>query len=166
MQDYCKLSHPQWVKIKDDQQLSLFQHTVLELLRKWKVTQIQADRLFELEYLSFDPLPHHTLDPVQEGELIFLLSLLRSGFSESQLKTMLTGLKKPYSYPIDQMVYDFAKRKWFARLPIAEDELTIEGRIKRAKNENDARTLREMIYEATKVLASMAGEKVKKETEC
>lgn len=162
MNDYCKLNHPQGVKLKDDQQLSLFQYTVLEVLQKWRVTLIQAQRLFELNYLSFDPQPHLTLDPCQECELIFLLSLLRSGLSESQLEKMLSGLKKPYSYPVDQLVYDFSKRKWFARVPIAEDELTIEGRIKRAKEEHDARALKEMIYEATKALAHLAEDKEKK----
>ena len=158
MNDYYKLTSSGTARIKDQEQLHLFQETVRGVVKKWRSSQVMVDRLYELELLSFKPTFDLLLDPPQEAELIFLLTLQQTEMSETCMLKMLSSLKRPYSYHSDRLLYDFTQRRWITRVSITDHELTIEGRIRRAREERDVRTLKEIAHEATKGLMLVAEE--------
>ena len=71
------------------------------------------------------------------------------------MSTSLSSLTQPYSYDAQRLLYDVSARRWLTRSPINERELTIEGRIQRAREDRDVRTLKEIAHEAMKALVGI-----------
>ena len=67
----------------------------------------------------------------------------------------LASLTRPYSYDAQRLLYDVKARRWITRTPVTERELTIEGRIQRAREDRDVRTLKEIAHEAMKALVGL-----------
>lgn len=163
MHEYCKLTSPANARVREQDQLHLFKLTVADLLKQWRVSIDVLDSLFSLELLSFEPVPDLALEPPQEAELTFLLSLRRAGWGDEQLLRGLSSLSKPYCYDVQRLVYDAHARRWFTRTSVDDRELTIEGRISRAREDQDVRTLKEIAQEAMKALVALTEEALSRE---
>ena len=155
MHEYSKLTSSANARVREHNQLHLFKLTINELVKRWRVSYGDVERLSELGYLSFSPDPALSLEPSQEAELTFLLTLKRAGWSEDQMSASLSSLTQPYSYDAQRLLYDVSARRWLTRSPINERELTIEGRIQRAREDRDVRTLKEIAHEAMKALVGI-----------
>ena len=155
MQEYTKLTAPASAKVHDQDQLHLFKLTVRDLLKRWRLPYSEAERLETLDLLSFSLRADLELEPAQEAELTFLLTLRRAGWDDELLITALTSLTPPYRYDAQRMLYDVSARRWVVKTMIHERELTIEGRIQRARDERDVRTLKEIAHEAMKALVGI-----------
>lgn len=71
-----------------------------------------AIRLYETEWLSFDPGKCTTLEEDQEAELVFVGSLVAGGCDDAMLKQMLAGLERPYRYRSGRIYYDWPDKTW------------------------------------------------------
>lgn len=158
MHEYCKLTSSAQARLRQLDQMHLFKQTVAELLKQWRTPFSELEALAHLDLLSFPPDPELALEPPQEAELNFLLSLKKAGWSDELISKTLSGLTKPYCYDAKKMLYDITQRRWLTRSTLDERELTIEGRIARAKDDRDARTLREIANEAMKALVALTEE--------
>ena len=165
MHDYCKLTSSAQARVREQDQMHLFKQTVAELLKRWRISHEEIEKLAELNLLSFEPTLQLALEPPQEAELSFLLTLKKAGWNDELIQKALSGLTKPYCYDAKRMVYDITQRKWLTRSTIDERELTIEGRIQRAKDDKDIRVLREIANEAMKALVSLTEEALMKDGE-
>ncbi len=165
MHDYCKLTSSAQARIRQQDQMHLFKQTVTDLLKRWRVSVEELERLAALGLLSFSIDLNLALEPPQEAELVFLLTLKRAGWSDELICKALAGLTKPYSYDAKRMIYDVTQRRWLTRSPIDAKELTIEGQIARARDDHDVRTLREIANEAMKALVSLTEEALSQEEE-
>ena len=163
MHEYCKLTSSAQARLRQQDQMHLFKQTVGELLKRWRTPMSDLESLATLELLSFPPSLDLALEPPQEAELIFLLTLKRAGWSDELICKALSGLKKPYCYDATRMVYDITQRRWLTRSSVDARELTIEGRIARARDDRDVRTLREIANEAMKALVSLTEETLNQE---
>ena len=163
MHEYSKLTSSANARVRPKDQLHLFKLTITELIKRWRVSYPEVERLAELGYLSFSPEPALALEPAQEAELTFLLTLKRAGWSEEQMNTALSSLTQPYSYDAQRLLYDVSARRWVTRSPINERELTIEGRIQRAREDRDVRTLKEIAHEAMKALVGITEESIEEQ---
>jgi len=76
------------------------------------LNRLTALKLHENGWLSFDPRSDPELTRSQEAEITFLGALVTAGCDESLLKHLLSGLRKPYSYSINRMYYDWVSRAW------------------------------------------------------
>lgn len=72
----------------------------------------KAQKLFRDGFLSFDPAKVPLLDESQDAELCFLGSLAALHCSSDCLRELLTGLKKPYSYDLRRVFFNWGERKW------------------------------------------------------
>jgi len=152
--DYYKLLPPNHARVKSQEQINLFQSTIGELLKRHRVSNERAQAWYQAELLSFDPQPNKAIEPPQEAELTFLLSLAKMGLSDEQLMSLLKSLTKPYRYESSTMLYDVERRRWLARQPVMK--IDVFGCIQRAREERDVMTLREIAQEALKALARVA----------
>ena len=158
MHEYSKLTSSANARIKAQNQLHLFKLTITDLVKRWRRPYSEVERLDELGHLSFSPDPSLALEPAQEAEVTFLFTLKRAGWSEEQMNVALSSLTQPYSYDAQKLLYDVSAKRWVTRSPINERELTIEGRIQRAREDRDVRTLKEIAHEAMKALVGIAEE--------
>ena len=71
--------------------MHLFKQIVSELVRRWRVPITAVETMHELELLSF-PNPDLALEPAQEAELSFLLTLKKAGWSDELMLKNLSGL--------------------------------------------------------------------------
>ena len=158
MNDYYKICSAQNARLKDHQQMHLFQHSLKHLIKKWKVKFEDIQHFYQVGFLSFEPHLELDLEPIQEAELSFVLSLKQAGCNEDMMRTLLSSLQTPYCYDREKLMYDFSQKKWLTRLAIRDNELTIEGRIKQAKQDKNVRALRDIIQEASRALMQVAEE--------
>lgn len=154
MSDYYKLLPPNHARVKAQDQIHLFQATIAELLKRYRVSHERLELWYTRELLSFKPQLQKAIEPPQEAELIFLLSLARMGLTDDQLGVLLKGLTKPYRYEPSAMLYDVERRRWVARQPVMK--IDVFGSIQRAREERDVMTLKEIAQEALKALARVA----------
>ena len=152
--DYYKLLPPNHARVKHQDQIHLFQTTIAELIKRYRVSHERLEAWHARELLSFKPQLQNAVEPPQEAELIFLLSLARMGLTDEQLTTLLKGLTKPYRYEPSAMLYDVERRRWLARQPVMK--IDVFGSIQRAREERDVMTLKEIAHEALKALARVA----------
>lgn len=165
MHEYCKLTTSAQARVREQDQLHLFKLTVGDIVKKGRSTIEQVEELWSAGHLSFKPELELALEPSQEAELTFLLALLRAGWSDELLTKALSSLTKPYCYDAQRLLYDVNHRRWIARSSVDERELTIEGRINRAREDQDVRTLREIANEAMKALVSLTEEALQRDAE-
>ena len=78
MHDYCKLTSSAQSRVREQNQMHLFKQTVSELVRRWRLPITTVDAMHELDLLSFSPRPNLALEPPQEAELNFLLTLKKA----------------------------------------------------------------------------------------
>jgi len=71
-----------------------------------------AEKLFADDLLSFDPNRTESLTIGQRTELHFLGALVVAGCAGSFLHQVLTDLKKPYSYRLDRIYFDWETQRW------------------------------------------------------
>jgi hypothetical protein len=160
MHDYCKLTSSAQARVKEQTQMHLFKQTVSDLIKRWRVPMRDVEEMFIHELLSFKPDPELSLEPPQEAELTFLLTLKRAGWSTDLMIKALSNLTKPYCYDAKRMLYDVNQRRWMTRSSLDERELTIEGQINRAKDDKDVKTLREIANEAMRALVVLTEEAI------
>ena len=163
MHDYCKLTSSAQSRVREQTQMHLFKHTVSELVRRWRVPITTVDAMYEQDLLSFLPKPDLALEPPQEAELNFLLTLKKAGWSDELIIKALSGLTKPYCYDAQKMLYDVSQRRWLTRSSLEEKELTIEGQINRAREDKDIKTLKDIANEAMRALVSLTEEALSQE---
>jgi len=69
--------------------------------------------LFRDGLVSFDPARVPLLDESQDAELVFVGSLGALGCSSDFLRSLLCSLRKPYSYDLRRMFFDWSARQWY-----------------------------------------------------
>ena len=78
----------------------------------------QAELLHNESFLSWKPALGLKLDGKQWSELLFLWSLrFGNGLPVEIIRTMLSGLQKPYTYSQSGVYWDFEKTRWIAPEP-------------------------------------------------
>ena len=115
----------------------------------------QAELLFNEGFLSWKPEPNKPLEGEQWNELLFLWSLrFLNGLPVEIIKTMLSGLQKPYAYSNSGVYWDFEKTRWIApepkplqRLPNPEAEMQDNRIVKNRESEPDQLYDEEVYYE-------------------
>lgn len=81
----------------------------------------QAELLFSLGLLSFNPAGMKEFEEYELNELVFLKILyFDSGLPKENVLAMLAGLEKPYSYSFDKIYWDFAHKEW-EYIPVPEE---------------------------------------------
>lgn len=158
MHDYCKLTSSAQARIREQTQMHLFKQTVADLIRRSRVSLGTVEAWYEKTLLSFKPEATLALEPPQEAELNFLLTLKRAGWDDELMIKTLSGLTKPYCYDAQRMLYDINQKRWLTRSSLEERDLTIEGQINRAREDKDLKTLRDIANEAMKALILLAEE--------
>ncbi len=99
-------------------------------------SKYQAEVLFNLNLLSFNPAEIRELDYLEFTELVFLKTLFfDSGLPKENILTMLSGLEKPYCYSFNENYWDFQKGEWKDFPVLKEPE--IEDLIERLAEEED-----------------------------
>ena len=163
MHDYCKLTSSAQSRVREQTQMHLFKQTVSELVRRWRVPITAVETMYNLDLLSFSPNPSLALEPAQEAELSFLLTLKKAGWSDELMLKNLSGLTKPYCYDAQRMLYDVSQRRWLTRSSLEEKDLTIEGQINRAREDKDIKTLKDIANEAMRALVFLTEEALNQE---
>ena len=115
----------------------------------------QAELLFNEGFLSWKPEPNKPLEGKQWNELLFLWSLrFLNGLPVEIIKTMLSGLQKPYAYSKSGVYWDFEKTRWIApepkplqRLPNPEAEMQDNRNVKNRESEADQLYGEDVYYE-------------------
>jgi hypothetical protein len=115
----------------------------------------QAELLFNEGFLSWKPEPNKPLEGEQWNELLFLWSLrFLNGLPVEIIKTMLSGLQKPYAYSKSGVYWDFEQTRWIApepkplqRLPNPEAEMQDNRNVKNRESEADQLYGEDVYYE-------------------
>lgn len=127
-------------------QLSLFPIIPREVCQRIGLNWLSVVELYNTGLLSFDPRDKQQLDEPERTELIFLGSLVVGGCDKDFLESLLTKLKKPYQYHINEIYYYWPSREW--RLLPKETELDnqsiFEEWIEELKQDNDIGQLEEL----------------------
>ena len=164
MHDYCKLTSSAQSRVKEQTQMHLFKQTVHDLVKRWRVPLHEVEEMYTNDLLSFKPDRQLALEPPQEAELTFLLTLKRAGWDQELMFKALSSLTKPYCYDARRMLYDVNQKRWLTRSSLDERELTIEGQINRARDDKDVKTLKEIATEAMRALVTLTEEVLNDET--
>ncbi|MBM3919954.1 MAG: VWA domain-containing protein [Sphingomonadales bacterium] len=89
-----------------------------EELQNRGVLFYQAELLFSEGFLSWKPMRGEKPDGKMWSELLFLWSLrFGNGLPIEIVRTMLSGLQKPYAYSQSGVYWDFEKTRWIAPEP-------------------------------------------------
>jgi hypothetical protein len=89
-----------------------------EELQNRGVLFYQAELLYSEGFLSWKPVRGDKLDGKMWSELLFLWSLrFGNGLPTEIVRTMLSGLQKPYAYSQSGVYWDFEKTRWIAPEP-------------------------------------------------
>jgi hypothetical protein len=115
-------------------QESLFNTSVDELLKQYKITPAIVTGWYKSGYLSFDPPAYDELNNRQEIEFHFIGSLFKSELSLTSVESLLARLEKPYCYNLQSVYFDFMKNDWEYQLRIPEVEEQIEELIDNEEN--------------------------------
>jgi len=82
------------------------------VLDELKLPHVEARKLFEDGWLSFDPADASLLNETQESELLFLGSMVATGCGQEMLSRMLADLEPPFAYDMRCLYYDFRVGRW------------------------------------------------------
>jgi hypothetical protein len=115
----------------------------------------QAELLYSEGFLDWIPNENRPLEGKQWSELLFLWSLrFGNGLPVEIIKTMLSGLQKPYAYSNSGVYWDFEKTRWIApepkplqRLPNPEAEMQDNRIVKNRESEADQLYGEDVYYE-------------------
>jgi hypothetical protein len=104
--------------LRPNLQKALFKYKLIESGCSLK----EAILLFKAGLLSFNPESNEDFETYEIVELRFLKSLyFDSGLADKIVKAMLGKLKKPYSYSLSQIYWDFGVKEWKVIPEDAED---------------------------------------------
>ncbi|RME68808.1 MAG: hypothetical protein D6781_10090 [Verrucomicrobia bacterium] len=101
-------------------QVPLFARDIAVLCEEIELPRREITRLFRDGFLSFDPAGVGELDESAEAEVRFLGGLVAAGCPRAMLRVLLRDLRKPYSYDLDRLYYDWKGGRW--RLLPGEDD--------------------------------------------
>ena len=104
------------------EQQFLFKTPVDEVLAKLQVSHNEAQRWFEIGWVSFDVGQGGEIELPLEYELRFITGLARSGMNDAMVNELLSSLVKPYCYNPDVVAYSF-EHGWVS---MAEDPVPFE----------------------------------------
>jgi hypothetical protein len=90
----------------------LFPKTAREICAEIGLNWWAAEKLFNEQWLSFNPETGTALDEGQEAELRFVGSLVVGGCHGDLLRQLFTELEKPYRYRAGQIYYDWSTQRW------------------------------------------------------
>lgn len=110
----------------DRSQLFLFHAPTDEVLAELRVSVNEGHRWFENGWLTFDVQTQGSLSFVDEREIQFICSIVRSGISEALIDRLLRELRRPYCYDCDKVAYSFT-HGWVA-LPQRENPFDVVER--------------------------------------
>lgn len=104
----------------ESRQLPIFPRDGRAVCAELKLTLRDARKLYDDGWLSFDPEAEGSLDESREAELVFLGSLIAAHCSRTLLRHLLASLRKPYSYDVRRLFFDWPAQQW--RLLPGEDD--------------------------------------------
>jgi hypothetical protein len=115
----------------------------------------QAELLFNEGFLSWKPEPNKPLEGKQWSELLFLWSLrFLNGLPTEIVRSMLSGLKRPYAFSQSGIYWDFQKTRWITpeakpmqRLPNPEAKMQDNLNVKNREIEADKLYDEDVYYE-------------------
>ena len=93
-------------------QMYLFPVNLRELADSIGLDWWAAKKLYDDEWLSFNPDQTQADNDLLEAEFRFLGSLVAAGCDPHILKRLLTGLEKPYRYDLSSIYYDWTTKEW------------------------------------------------------
>ena len=96
----------------DCSQLSLFPKDPRDLADTIGLDWWAAKKLYDDEWLSFDPETSLIDNFGMETEFVFLGSLVSAGCTPRILSKLLNRLEKPYRYDIREVFYDWPSQTW------------------------------------------------------
>jgi len=96
----------------DCSQLSLFPKDPRDLADTIGLDWWAARKLYDDEWLSFDPETSLIDNFGMETEFVFLGSLVSAGCTPRILSKLLNRLEKPYRYDIREVFYDWPSQTW------------------------------------------------------
>lgn len=103
-----------------------------------------AVKLFDEQWLSFNPETARAMDEGEEAELRFVGALVVGGCHGALLGQLLTGLEKPYRYRSGQIYYDWSTQRW-RLLPQRQDpKATFYDWLDELKDSGDVAQLEDM----------------------
>ena len=148
----------------DSSQLGLFPKDPRDLADAIGLDWWAAKKLYDDEWLSFDPETSLIDNFGMETEFVFLGSLVSAGCTPRILSKLLNRLEKPYLYDIREVFYDWASKMWKDLPSQIPREETAEEIICELEDQEDIDSLleiKEMLQEAIDRLS--AGEEVGKD---
>jgi len=123
-------------KLKPNLQASLFKYS-WDKVGERGCSEHQAELLFGLGLLSFNPAEVRELEEYELNEVIFLKTIyFDSGLPKENVLAMLSGLEKPYSFSFDEIYWDFSRKEW-QYLPVELEQLEIEELVDQITEEED-----------------------------
>lgn len=118
-----------------------------------------AVKLHREGWLSFDPASPEPLDEARAAELAFVGTLVAAGCSRPVLRRLLAGLRRPYSYDLRRMFFDWRSGQW-RTLPGEEDPegafFALLERLRERRAGDVIFTLREWLDEALDLVRERA----------
>lgn len=142
----CETDDVEQARVNNMQPL-LIPSTPRELCKDIGLDWWAALKLWDDGHLSFNPETAANLNEAQHAELAFLGALVAGGCEPPFLKQLLTGLAKPYAYPINLTYYDWLKRRWrpIPQPPSCEErEKLFSEWTQELEDANDVETLQQM----------------------
>jgi len=100
------------MNIRKVNQQTLFNYTLNDLPPGYKITPQTFSVWHKSGYLSFDPNKKNEFTEAEFQEFRFIATLFKSGLALSSIDKILEGLKKPYSYDISRIYFNWIKREW------------------------------------------------------
>lgn len=93
-------------------QLPVFPREARAVAEDLHLSETEMRKLFADGLLSFDPTLPEVLDEAHEAELVFVGMIARAGFGRRVMRSMLSGLERPYAYDPRCIFFDFRVRAW------------------------------------------------------
>ena len=126
-------------------QLNLFPIIPRKVCESIGLNWLSAIELYNKGLLSFDPCIKEELNELEETELIFLGSLVVGGCDQNMLESLLSKLKKPYQYSINEIYYSWFSQEWkFLPRETEFDNQIFEEWIDELESEKDIEQLQEL----------------------
>ena len=121
--------------------------------------QEALQQLFQQGVLSFDPSEVSTWTQSLSSEVAFFSSLLDDGIDLQSIIRFAHRLEAPYQYDPHNLVYSFAKQKWFGleALPAKKTaEAALQEALSMAVRENDISFIQRILNQTLQALNKVA----------
>jgi len=100
------------MNIRKVNQQALFNYTLNDLPPGYKISMPTLTVWYKSGYLSFDPAKKTEFNEIEFQEFRFIATLFKSGISLISIDKLLEKLKKPYTYDISKIYFNWIKREW------------------------------------------------------